>query len=298
MFRTLAALIERRGDVTHAFGALDNWHFLTTLGRRPLVYTAVVPSAGPDLDLWRRISTIVVESDRDARSVIHAGVAPSRVRLVYPGIDLNRFVPSPPPTGRFRLLFASSPASVSEFEPRGIHLLVELARRHRDVDVVVLWRRWGNEHEAMHALRALRPPGNFSIEYLGDREMPDVYARAHAVVCLFGDGFGKSCPNSIVEALACGRPVLVSETCGLAGLVEQSGAGLTTSRAVSDVSTRLTELRDRYRNFNARDTATAHFDVRRFREAYDAIYDDAMHDTRAVDADAIVAASEATTRGA
>ena len=44
-FRATAALIEPLGNVTHAFGAMNAWHLLRALGRRPIIFTAVL--AGP-----------------------------------------------------------------------------------------------------------------------------------------------------------------------------------------------------------------------------------------------------------
>src|SRR5215204_5654480 len=38
-FRATAALLEPLGDVTHAFGAMNAWHSLTALGRRPIIFT-------------------------------------------------------------------------------------------------------------------------------------------------------------------------------------------------------------------------------------------------------------------
>ena len=47
-FRAAAALIEPFGNVTHAFGAMNSWQLLRALGRRPIIFTAVI--AGPALD--------------------------------------------------------------------------------------------------------------------------------------------------------------------------------------------------------------------------------------------------------
>ena len=39
VLRLLAPILERQGDVTHVFGALDSWHLLRSVGRRPRLHT-------------------------------------------------------------------------------------------------------------------------------------------------------------------------------------------------------------------------------------------------------------------
>jgi glycosyltransferase involved in cell wall biosynthesis len=174
----------------------------------------------------------------------------------------------------FRILFASSPADPSEFEARGLPLLIELARLHRDVEVVVLWREWGAVDEARRRLEALRPPDNFKVERRGARDMADVYASVHATACLFREGFGKSCPNSIVEGLACGRPALVTDTCGIARLVDAGQAGVSVARSLEAISEGLQRLRADIdqRQVSARRLAERHFGLERFIRAYSGIY--------------------------
>ena len=39
----LASIVERRGDVNHVFGALDAWHLLRAIRRRPTILTVSLP---------------------------------------------------------------------------------------------------------------------------------------------------------------------------------------------------------------------------------------------------------------
>ena len=175
-FRALAALVEPRGDVTHAFGHVDGWHQFRSLGRRPFVFTVVIPGSRSSLDGPLRPS--LRRRERTA-----CCVATRRGDCERPYSDhLSRsrsyeFRPAPMPSGTpFRILFASSPAYPSEFDARGLPLLIELARRHRDIEVVVLWREWGAVDESRRRLEALGPPDNFKVERRGGRRMAEVYA--------------------------------------------------------------------------------------------------------------------------
>lgn len=271
--RALAALLERRGQVTHAWGAIDDWHLLRSLGRRPLVFSAVLPGPAHAAAHYQHVSLFAAETDALAGALIDAGVPPARVRTVFPGIDLQEFSPAPPPEGRFRLLFASAPAHVEEFDARGIPLLASVARACPDIDVVLLWRNWGRSSAAAAALAPLHAP-NLILEQRGDRSLADVFRSAHAVAFLVRAGFGKSCPNSVVEGLACGRPALVSEHCGLAERIDGAGAGVVVARDLDDAVRGVRAVQQRWTAMSAaaRGLAEALFDVRRFVATYLEIY--------------------------
>jgi len=274
-FRTLAALIEPGGDVTHAFGPLNGWHLLRSLGRRPFVFTVVIPAEPLEQrSLYDRVTVFVAESESLAGSLRRMGVRDERIQVIYPGVDLQRFRHRPLPGGRFRMLFASSPADPAELDARGVPQLIELARRHPDVDVVVLWRNWGKAAEGKRLLATFDPPPNFIVEQRGARDMAELFASAHATVCLFQEGFGKSCPNSVVEGLACGRPALVSDSCGIADLLIEHGAGVAAARTPDALSAGLERLRRDFlrRTAEARQLAERCFSRPRFLKQYRDLY--------------------------
>jgi glycosyltransferase involved in cell wall biosynthesis len=181
------------------------------------------------------------------------------------------------PGGRFTLLFASSPKRVEELEPRGVPLLVDLARLVPDLDVVLLWRRWGDVPAARRALAALDPPTNLHVRWADLPDPRTAYWDAHAVVCCFKEGHGKSCPNSLIEAMACGRPVLVTQSCGLADEISAHGGGVIVSdRSAEALAAGILHLRaDIARaGADARRAAVAHFDVRTFCRRYQEAYEE------------------------
>lgn len=279
VLRGLAAVVEPRGALTHAWGAIDDWHFLRNLGRRPLIFTVAFGGPLRDLPHYAPVSRFMVESTGLAQRLQQAGVEASRIRVVYPGVDLETFSPGPAPPGdaRFRIVFASAPAHVTEFADRGIPRLVELARACPDIDVALLWREWGDGGAATRAFAALAPPANVRLETRGGRTMTDVYRGAHAVACLYAEGFGKTTPNSVVEGLACGRPVLVSPACGIADVVTQMGAGHAV-RTLDEAVAAVRALQADWHGASARARAAAqrHFDVRQFLSAYRAAYADLL----------------------
>ena len=273
--RALAAVLERRGAVTHVFGALDDWHLLRAVGRRPVLFTVALPGRSIHHDLSRKVSLFAAETESLADALIRSGIPSNRVSVVYPGVDLRQFAPGPGPAPTpFRILFASSPADPGEFSQRGIPFLVSLAQRRRDIDIVLLWRRWGNDAATRDALARLSLPDNVRIEVRAGRPMSAIYRSAHATICCYEEGFGKSCPNSLIESMACGRPVLVSDTCGVAGLVGQAQAGVVFPRSIDAAERAIDRLRADYERYavNARALAVQRFDIETFRLSYRNLY--------------------------
>ncbi|MEO5588387.1 MAG: glycosyltransferase [Gemmatimonadaceae bacterium] len=271
---TLASVLEPVGDLTHVFGSLDSWHLLRAVGRRPAVMAFVLPGVFAERSLHRSVSAWVVESEPLRDQLLAAGVPPHGIRLIYPGVDLGRFRPAAPPADSFRVVFASTPADPAEFEARGIPLLVETARRCPDVEFVLPWRQWGDADAATCALALLQPPPNFRVDPQDVVDMSEVYRSSHATICLFSPGFGKPCPNSVIEGLASGRPVVLSHACGISSLVGRHGAGLSVSSDSRAVAAAINRLRDDYDRFSerARLLAEMRFDLRLFLKTYRDLY--------------------------
>jgi glycosyltransferase involved in cell wall biosynthesis len=275
LLRAMAPLLERRGDVTHVFGGLGSWHLLRSVGCRPTILTIVLQDVSADPNVYGSIGTFVAETDGLAEDLRSRGVPPERIRIIPPGVDLHSYRPlSPAPSKPFRVLFASTPSDPAELEPRGITPLVEAARLCPDMEFVFLWRTWGDQDAARRALGDLRPPPNVVIERRDGRDMPAIYQASHAISCLYAPGFGKSCPNSVVEALACGLPALVSDGCGIAPAIAKGHAGLVSARDPRAIAEAARALRDRHGAFSraARALATEAFGIGPFLDAYADLY--------------------------
>jgi glycosyltransferase involved in cell wall biosynthesis len=277
LLRGMAMLIEPRGDVTHIFGGQSSWHLVRALGRRPILLTAVLPRGPHEALPHVRFARVVVEADDAVDEWLAAGVPRDRIEVVLPGIDVTHFDPAPPPrheAGRFRLLFASTPSNPVEIEPRGIGLLVALARQRDDVEIVVPWRVWGPVDQARRALDALRPPANFVVTYEDAADMRRLYASVHATVACFAPGVGKTLPSFVLEGFAVGRPCLCTTTMSLAPIVAGEGAGVAVAREIAALMSGVDQLRASWPSYSerARALAVAKFDEQRFVAAYERLY--------------------------
>ena len=275
LLRALAAAIEPLGRVTHVVGELGPWHLLRAVGRRPILCTVAIDSPALDARMYDKVSLFVAQTDSLAAALMKAGIAADRVRVVHPGVDLRRFQPAPlPPMRPLRMLFASTPANPAEIAGRGIPLLVEAARRCPDVHVTLLWRQWGDLQAGMRALEDLRLPPNVEVTHQDVTDMVGMYHATHATVCLYARGFGKSCPQSVIEGLACGRPALVADSSGIASVIDESGAGVVVEASVESVVRGMRQLGDSIARYGeaARTAALTHFDVETFCARYRELY--------------------------
>lgn len=273
LFRALAPLWDASSDVNHIYGGLSEWFFLRALRLKPQVMTIAAETEPLDSALYRHVRYFVTHSRATSRLLIQSGFDASRIRLIYPGIDLRRFEPAPRDRAplpawpdldpaRFRILFASTPDRIDGLESRGVNLLLEAASQMPEVDFLVPWRPWATGRRFADECRRRAPPNvHISLELVPD--MRRLFHSVDATIAPFLDrDWMKLCPTSLVESLACGRPVLVSSIVGISDLVGEDQCGAVFEPTVSGLCDGVRLLRARYETFaaNARATAERHFD--------------------------------------
>lgn len=197
---------------------------------RPLVYNVVADAVGPlrlrhpaPPTLAGVIAASVTQRDR----LIATGVRD--VTVIPPGIELARFPQLPElahaPGERFVLLHASAPWQVADFARKGIDSLLDAAVVRPDLQLIFLWRgRLLPEMRARIEARNLHDRVT-----VVDRRVAigDYLAVAHAAVLWVTDpSVVKAYPHSLLEALASGRPVLLSPNLALAADVAAQGVGV------------------------------------------------------------------------
>ena len=155
--------------------------------------------------------------------------AEAKIHRVYNGIDLARFAPNGvTPQPPFTIL-----AVARLQEKKGLTVLIEACRHLRDRGVA--FRCWivgkGRQSTQLNALIE-RWALHDRVRLLGpltQREVVDRYHSAHLFVlpCIVGsDGNRDGLPVSIVEALACGLPVVATPVTGVPEAVHDRENGL------------------------------------------------------------------------
>ena len=173
--------------------------------------------------VYRRASIVVTLSRAFADLVVtRYGVDPDRVRVIPPGVDTVHFAPGDPTAARARLGLPDTSwliVAARRLVPRaGVDVLVraavELARDPAgSAPVTVVIAGAGPESDKLQALATeLAAPVRFLGE-ISDGALVDLYRAADVAVVPSRslEGFGLV----VLEALACGTPVLVSDVDGL-----------------------------------------------------------------------------------
>jgi glycosyltransferase involved in cell wall biosynthesis len=156
------------------------------------------------------------------------GPTPVPSRVIYNGVDLDTYTPAgdeQPPTDRWRLLMVEG-SLMGGYEQGlqvGVQLLERLATGYsaelsRSLELVVVGRvpeafqsRW----EAYLSRQA--PQAKLVwVGLLPPQEIPRLDRTAHL---LYSADVNPACPNAVIEALACGLPVLAFDTGALKEIV-------------------------------------------------------------------------------
>lgn len=222
LYGSLAAWVAGIPAVVNAFAGLG-YAFTDQEGRRGMLRFFLVHALKVAIGLSR--SWVVVQNVEDRDYLVEkAVVRPERVRVIAgSGIDTDRFVPGSPESGAPVVLLASR-----MLWDKGVADFVQAARlvKHKGIPArFVLVGRCDPHNPAaipQSHLRKWVDAGD--IEWWGHREdMPAVLASATVVVL---PSFREGLPKVLLEAAACGRPVIATDVPGCRAVVRHQSNGL------------------------------------------------------------------------
>ena len=245
--RALIALLKQiQPDVLHAQSVADPGWFAALSGFHPLVLTAwgsdvlLGLQRGPRLHRWLTRNALRHADllTADARSVLDAArphLRPgAQVELIRFGVDTRAFSPGVDTTWRARLALGAGPVllSIRQCHPLyNIDIIIRAFTRVREAIpngrlVVKLVSQDANDPylAAMRALADQLALGDavVYVPQVAYAEIPDLYRAADVVLSVpSSDGL----PVSVLEAMACGTPVIASDLPALRELADD-GADL------------------------------------------------------------------------
>lgn len=274
----LLKYLERKANLIHIYGSLTGRLYLSLIKKRPLILTSASALITERLEqcvsAWTSLDIIVVESERDSRTLKEMGIDSKKVVLIYPGVP-TRDISPPPMNGPFTILFASSPIAKDpdSLNRRGVSLLIETAKRLADCQFIFLWR--GRHTETLDLMLSRAATDNIKVINEIVPNINDLITDVHCTILSPEDWDEcKPCPNSLIESLACGRPVLASNRVGISNLIERERCGITFSPDTTEVENAISKLRSNYEIYrkNALPTARRYFSVEKFVGAYVDLY--------------------------
>lgn len=187
------------------------------------------------------------------------GVSEKRITTLPLGVDLGRFRPrdnatSEPSKAQLVLLFAAH-----NFRLKGLHCLLAALSRAIEQGLDAELRIIGNGSPSPFRKELSQPSLVGRVHFLGpvsDQEMPHHYRLSDAIV---HPTFSDHCSLVVLEALACGTPVITTHQNGAAELITPGGEGLIISqpRDLKGLTDALLLLRDQARVKEMRRAALA-----------------------------------------
>lgn len=168
------------------------------------------------------VDGLIAPSGFVARTYQDAGLGEGRIAVIPNGMDLQRFCPSPPAQKQgMRLLY------VGYFGPhKGVDVLLQALALLERTDVRLELVGVGSEKAAY--LERIAALGLADRIVWGGRvqpaDMPAVYARADVVV--LPSVWGENQPVCLMEAMACGLPVVASRIGGIPEMFDNGQEGL------------------------------------------------------------------------
>ncbi|MCA9893384.1 MAG: glycosyltransferase family 4 protein [Anaerolineae bacterium] len=175
------------------------------------------------LALAGKRTRMIFQNPDDQQRFIQMGLLPQErtVLIKGSGVDMDVFSPQPEPGGLPVFLFAGR-----LLWSKGLGTYVELARRLQGKAkfVVAGYPEPSSPHAVpMSQMTTWRDEG--IIDWWGRRDdMPDVFASIN-VVCL-PSTYGEGIPKVLIEAAACGRAILTTDTPGCREIVTDGENGL------------------------------------------------------------------------
>ncbi len=223
----------------------------------------------------RRLRYVVAESEQHRDLLLQGGIREEAVKLIYPAAARREYRPA---EGHFKILFATSPFQKHALLSRGVYLLVHAARELPDVRFILVWRK-SNIAELRHLLQSARVR-NVEVRNGYIPDMGAVYDSVHATI-LPGLSYEslKPAPQSALDSLAHGKPVLVSRPTSIAGIVERNGCGVVFDPRVESLRAAVRLLEKNYAAYQAscHRTVEETFCPRMFVERYRGLYHSILH---------------------
>lgn len=171
-------------------------------------------------------SKVIIQNVEDREYFVSRGVfAPYDVRLVRgSGVDLARFEAAPEPQATPLVVLASR-----MLREKGISDFVDAARELKGRGVEARFALIGEPDRGNPKSHTKEELGEWArsgvVEWWGFRkDIHSVFAEAH-VVCL-PTYYGEGVPKVLIEAAACGRPIVTTDTPGCRDIVRQGDNGL------------------------------------------------------------------------
>jgi glycosyltransferase involved in cell wall biosynthesis len=221
---TVLGSIAAAGRPVSAVNALTGLGYTFTSGNAKAMLLRPILSALLRLLLNRSRQLVLVQNPDDRDSMLSLGIAPERIATIPgSGVDVDMLQPHPEPLGAPTIAFVGRLLA-----DKGIRTLIEAHRLLRErgskVELLIAGTPDPANPGSVSAQEVAgwsREPG---ITWLGHvDDIPALWARAHIAVL---PSRREGLPKSLLEAAACGRPMIATDVPGCREIVIPGETGL------------------------------------------------------------------------
>ena len=279
-------LASRKSAINHIYTSLGDLPYLSVLNLKNTILTAAASSGYAKIkkrkSKLKKMRKIIVESERQKKQLLSIGINEQKIEIIYPPVDLDQFSYARP-RGKFTVLYASCPTRESDFEKRGIPLILDTAKKSPSVQFHLAWRGGGYPKIQELIKRLMRTTGGKNVTAKNEiiTDMNLLYGSAHCTIIPYTkyDDFLKLIPNSALESLASGKPLLVSSKTEIARIVETEQCGVVFEPTPEGLSKAVRRLQQNYAAYqkNCRKTAEKYFSKKVFLQKYETIYEQILN---------------------
>lgn len=279
---------ESKHGINHVFASTLFSIPCINLLNNPIIYNVVGSinknSRLPKEKFLLQLNRIVVSNKRDKDYLESQGV--NNVDLVQTGIDFQyndcESELDLKQEEKLTLLLSSAPWEHSQFESKGIHLLLEAAKKMKNLKLIFIWRDVLTSY--MKDL-IKKYDVEQSVELINEKvNIKDYLKRADGVVLLADSPtIVKSYPHSLLEGLLSGIPVLVSSQIPISDYVNDYGCGLVlNSHNINELINKLHFFHNYYSKLKLNSTQINkhRFNYNNMIDAYGDLYDQVLLESR------------------
>lgn len=178
----------------------------------------------------RKLSAVILMSEVQRPFFLNHGVFPERIHIMHHGIDCDFFKPLPSHASEpFTILFVGN-------YRRNFTRLIEVCQRlaaYPDIKIKVV-------APSYHRDKFANMPNVLFCSGLNDEELREVYQSAS---CLLMTVDAATANNAILEAMACGLPIVSEDVGGISEYTGRDAAILCPAGSVDDLMSELLKLR-------------------------------------------------------
>ncbi|MFH1641766.1 MAG: glycosyltransferase [Nanoarchaeota archaeon] len=264
--------------ILHVYTSLLDTPYLPFLSKKRMILTSTnyfsKERIKKRIKYLKKVKKIIVESDIQKKELVSLGIKEEKLALIYPSVDVEKFKYEKT-KGKFKILNATCPSKLKDFEKRGIFLLLNCDKHLKDTTLNLAWRQ--GQHFIDKTIKN-KKFDSIVIKHRIIKDMNQEYAKNHCTIIPYTkfDEYLKLMPLSAIESLAAGKPILVSSQTGMAEIVRKEKCGVIFNPDIRSLLAAIKDLKKNYMIYqkNCQKTVNKYFLKRVFIKKYTKIYKD------------------------